>query len=315
MTSTDAFVDDIRTASRRLVRELGFLDKTLAGTDLSASAVHAILEIGLTPGLSAKELAITLKLEKSTISRLLKSLESRGEITQTRSAEDARSRRLSLTDNGWRTHRSINQFGDKQVRAALSCLQNKEASAIASALANYADALASAKSLTIASERRYDIVEGYQTGMIGDIAALHARTHGPVIGMGPTFESLVANAMAEFMPRIGNPVNNSWSLLENGQVMGSITIDGEDLGHNTAHLRWFILAQRLRGKGLGRALLQKALEHCREHAFDAIHLWTLKGLDAAGRLYVQQGFKLAEEYVGDQWGKAVVEQKFVLHQP
>ena len=85
-------------ASRQLVREFGFLDKTIAGTDLSGSGVHAILEIGLHPGVTAKDLATRLKLEKSTISRLLKSLEIRGDIIQTRSEQDGRVFGLSLTN-------------------------------------------------------------------------------------------------------------------------------------------------------------------------------------------------------------------------
>ncbi len=75
-----SLVNDIRAASRQLVLEFGFLDKTIAGTDLSGSGVHAMMEIGLNPGITAKEISTRLKLEKSTISRLLKSLETRGEI-------------------------------------------------------------------------------------------------------------------------------------------------------------------------------------------------------------------------------------------
>lgn len=39
-------LSNIRASSRRLVRELGFLNSTLADTRYSASAVHAIIEIG-----------------------------------------------------------------------------------------------------------------------------------------------------------------------------------------------------------------------------------------------------------------------------
>lgn len=41
-----SLVDDIRAASRQMVRELGFMQATLAATDYPPSAVHAILEIG-----------------------------------------------------------------------------------------------------------------------------------------------------------------------------------------------------------------------------------------------------------------------------
>ncbi|WP_342212198.1 hypothetical protein [Roseitalea porphyridii] len=47
MPTDAATIAHIRDASRRLVRELGFMQATLAGTDLSPSAVHAIIEIGL----------------------------------------------------------------------------------------------------------------------------------------------------------------------------------------------------------------------------------------------------------------------------
>ncbi len=326
-----AIVQDIRAASRELVRELGFLDKTLAGTDLSPSSVHAVLEIGLTPGLTAKALSERLRLKKSTVSRLLKSLKSRGEILQTPSPTDGRALVLSLTTAGKRTFNAIDMFGNMRVEGALSRIASCKAETISQCFAEYAQALRNppvpesgadrgadcgalhdAKAITAAG---HAIVEGYQTGMIGDVAALHARTHGPIVGMGPTFESVVSEAMTEFMTRLEKPINNSWNVVEDGRVIGSISIDGEDLGNNLAHLRWFILSEQLRGKGLGKILLSRALDHCDAHGFTEVHLWTLKGLDAARYLYERSGFKLVDEYVGDQWGNAVTEQKFVRQRP
>jgi DNA-binding MarR family transcriptional regulator/N-acetylglutamate synthase-like GNAT family acetyltransferase len=308
-------VNDIRAASRQLVREFGFLDKTIAGTDLSGSGVHAMMEIGLNPGITAKEISTRLKLEKSTISRLLKSLEVRGDITQTRSDSDGRSFGLTLTEAGKATFSKIDSYGEALARRALDKINGEKAQEICDAMSAYAEALAAPHEAAADYQPQFTIAEGYQTGMIGDIASMHARTHGHIIGMGPTFESVVSKAMAEFMPRVGNPMNNSWSVLENGAVIGSITIDGEDLGNNIAHLRWFILSERLRGKGVGRALLQKALDHSDNLGFDEIHLWTLKGLDAARALYEKNGFTLVEEYDGDQWGKSVTEQKFIRVRP
>jgi len=309
--SSPDLINDIRAASRQLVREFGFLDKTIAGTDLSGSGVHAVLEIGLNPGITAKALAAKLKLEKSTVSRLLKSLQARGEIAQIQSETDARMFGLSLTDAGWKTFEKIDAYGNEQAVRALSRLRSDNAPVIAQSLTAYAQALASPAEHVDPEKLEFSIVEGYRTGMIGDISAMHARTHGNIVGMGPAFESVVSKGMAEFMQRIANPVNNSWSVVENGAVIGSISIDGEDLGGGTAHLRWFILSEKLRGKGLGKKLLSRALKHCDDHGFDEIHLWTLKGLDTARALYERNGFYLVDEYVGDQWGKAVTEQKFV----
>ena len=82
--------------------------------------------------------------------------------------------------------------------------------------------------------------------------------------------------------------------------MGSGTFDGS-----------FCLSPNLRGTGIGRALLQAALDFCDERGFAEVHLWTISGLDAARRMYEQNGFVLAEEWVGDQWGKELTEQKFL----
>lgn len=54
--SRDATILELRDFSRRLVRELGFMRATLADSALAPSAVHAVLEIGMKPGISAKAL-------------------------------------------------------------------------------------------------------------------------------------------------------------------------------------------------------------------------------------------------------------------
>ncbi|WP_153769444.1 bifunctional helix-turn-helix transcriptional regulator/GNAT family N-acetyltransferase [Labrenzia sp. CE80] len=306
-------IDEIREASRALVREFGFLDKTLAGTDLSPSAVHAVIELGLSGELTAKELSSRLMLEKSTVSRLLRSLEDRGEVAATRLEEDARSYGLHLTDKGRVTFEAVTLFGKEMVIDALPHLATGSPENLAATLHDYANALHTARTGARPPLRSlgFEILEGYQTGMIGDVSALHARTHGPIVGNGPAFESVVSKAMAEFMTRIDHQLNNSWNVVEDRQVIASITIDGQDLGNNIAHLRWFILSERLRGKGLGKRLLAKALAHCEKHGFDEIHLWTLRGLEPARALYERNGFSLVDEYEGDQWGRSVIEQKFV----
>ena len=70
MTSSP-LIDEIRTASRLMVRELGFMSATLAATDYSPSAVHTLLEISLRGAMTAAQLVQILGLEKSSVSRML----------------------------------------------------------------------------------------------------------------------------------------------------------------------------------------------------------------------------------------------------
>ena len=96
----NSFVPRLRSASRDLVRELGFMSRTVAGTSLSPSGVHALIEIDSAGQLVAKDLAEKLLLEKSTVSRLVGALVADGEIEERRSASDGRSKDLILTREG-----------------------------------------------------------------------------------------------------------------------------------------------------------------------------------------------------------------------
>ena len=62
----------------------------------------------------------------------------------------------------------------------------------------------------------------------------------------------------------------------------------------------------------GKMLLEEAVEFCRKKKFDRVYLWTFAGLDPARHLYEKFGFKLCEEFKGDQWGRTMTEQRFEL---
>ena len=156
-----------------------------------------------------------------------------------------------------------------------------------------------------------EICAGYQAGMIGRITEMHAQYYSQTSNFGQYFESLVASGVAEFSGRLEHAANQIWTAKLNQRIVGSVVIDGQDLGGNIAHLRWFILDDGCRGYGVGHQLLQKAIEHCDEQPFKEIHLWTFKGLDAARKLYEHFDFQLVEQIKGQQWGSQVTEQKFV----
>ena len=89
-----ALVDEIRSASRQMVREFGFMEATLAATDYPPSAVHTVIEIGLRGPMTAMQLAEFLHLEKSSVSRMVRKLIEAGELKETTDPIDARSKPL-----------------------------------------------------------------------------------------------------------------------------------------------------------------------------------------------------------------------------
>ena len=65
-----SLIQQIRTASRLMVRELGFMNTTLAATHYSPSAVHTLLEVSVRGAMTAAQLVALLGLEKSSVSRM-----------------------------------------------------------------------------------------------------------------------------------------------------------------------------------------------------------------------------------------------------
>lgn len=310
-------IDDIRAASRTMVRELGFMRPTLAGTPYSASAVHAMLEIDARGAATAAQLVGVLGLDKSSVSRMVAKLAAGGEITETAADEDARLKQLSLTAQGRALIKKIHAYGRNQVTSAMAHLNPSQQQAVAQGLAEYARALQARHEPQIpgAVTPSVEIVSGYRPGLIGRIAEMHAAFYARHSGFGQFFESKVAAGVAEFSGRLNEPCNGIWTAIQNDRIVGSIAIDGQDLGSNQAHLRWFILDDGCRGSGAGRQLLTQALDFCDRFGFPQVQLWTFKGLDAARKLYESNGFQLVHEEAGQQWGSVVTEQQFTRNKP
>ncbi|HHO0106069.1 helix-turn-helix domain-containing GNAT family N-acetyltransferase [Klebsiella quasipneumoniae] len=309
--SDTPLIQQIRTASRLMVRELGFMNTTLAATHYSPSAVHTLLEVSVRGTITAAQLVTLLGLEKSSVSRMVARLLAAGELEERPCAEDARSKSLALTAKGHDTVATINAYGTRRVVEALAHLDETQQRTVASGLAAYAQALAQCRDAALAETTpQISLVTGYQPGAIGRIAQMHGEYYARHHDFGAFFEGKVAGGVAEFATRLSSPVNQIWLAMREGKIVGSVAIDGEDLGQQQAHLRWFILDDSCRGTGIGRRLLSEAMAFCDSGQFSAVQLWTFKGLDAARKLYESFGFTLTREWQGDQWGKMMTEQQF-----
>lgn len=313
MDAQQSLVEEIRAASRSLVRDWGFMGGSFAGGDLSPSAVHALIEIDQGE-VSAREIATRLRLEKSSVSRMLRKLVESGEVSEQVDARDSRLKMLALTAAGKWKVAAIHAHARSQVEDALRRLQPGEDRSVLQGLSLYSAALA-ARAQGQAQRPVVEVAAGYQPGLIARITQMHALYYARESGFGQRFESLVAGGLAQFCDRLDKPVNGIWTAMHAGQIVGSVAIDGEDLGDNIAHLRWFIVDDSVRGSGAGRKLLSAALDFADRQGFGEIHLWTFSGLSAARHLYESCGFECVQEWQGDQWGKEVTEQKFVRLRP
>jgi GNAT superfamily N-acetyltransferase len=155
----------------------------------------------------------------------------------------------------------------------------------------------------------FDTRTGYIPGLIGRIADLHGCYYAANWNFGAFFEAKVATGLSEFIRRYDEDRDAVWSLSAGGRIQGALAIDGTSEPPGTAHLRWFILSDDLRGRGAGNHLMERAMAFCGSAGYERVYLWTFKGLLAARHLYDKFGFVQVEELQGGQWGTVVTEQR------
>src|SRR3954447_709680 len=117
------------------------------------------------------------------------------------------------------------------------------------------------------------ITEGYIPGCIGRIAQLHAAYYSATNGFGVAFEAKVARELADFCQSYQPGRDGIW-LARQLEIEGSVVIDGSRAHDKGAHLRWFISSDAVRGQGIGRQLLARALEFSDQCGYKTVHLWT-----------------------------------------
>jgi len=80
-----------------------------------------------------------------------------------------------------------------------------------------------------------------------------------------------------------------------GLIVGSVGVERVDAG--TAELHRLYLDTELRGRRIGRALVEAVLDWCRESSISRLVLWSDTRFDLAHRLYTRMGFRQTGERV------------------
>ena len=149
-------------------------------------------------------------------------------------------------------------------------------------------------------------------GDIGRITALHGLLYATEYGYDHTFEAYVGEHLSVFARGYHDNSESReriWIAERGSALVGCIAIVQES--PTTARVRWFIVTPEARG-GLGRRLLRESLMFSRACGYERVMLSTVKGLDAAARLYRDEGFVLTNETGSKGWGIPVIDQLYEL---
>jgi len=154
---------------------------------------------------------------------------------------------------------------------------------------------------------------GYFPGVVGKITEEHAIYYYENWGFDISFETQVGRELSEFLIEFQEDRDGFWVATIAGEFAGSIAIDGRHASKEGSRLRWFIVAPKFHGRGIGGTLLRKSIEFCKEAGYKRIYLWTFKGLESARYLYEKEEFRFCKTHEVRQWGQDIEKQMFELN--
>ena len=146
-------------------------------------------------------------------------------------------------------------------------------------------------------------------GDIGYLIYMHGIFHALEQGWDHTFEVYVAVPLAEFAQSKSSR-EKIWILEEGDRIAGSVAIVKRT--EEEAQLRWLLLEPEIRGRGIGKWLVEEALDFSRISGYESIFLWTVETLYIAANLYRSVGFVQRERLTHEIWGSTVTEVKYEL---
>ncbi|MCD9872207.1 bifunctional helix-turn-helix transcriptional regulator/GNAT family N-acetyltransferase [Streptomyces guryensis] len=284
-------VQDIRTFNRFYTNVIGALDysrQLYAPYTLTESRV--LYELAHSPRTDAADLRAELSLDAGYLSRILNKFESDGLIERTKSADDTRRRRVSLTYLGRETAALLAERANESVGALLSTVPAADRPRLAEAMRAVREILSDGR-----PPRREDVVlREPGPGDLGWIVQRNAALYAVEYGFNADYEGLVARIVADFAEDHDPHLERVWIAELDGRPVGCVMCV-RDEAPGTARLRLLLVEPDARGLGIGDRLVRAVVDFARVAGYRELVLWTNDVLAAARRIYQRHGFVLVAE--------------------
>ncbi len=298
-------IETIRAFNRDYTSRLGLLESSYLGSGLTLTQVRVLQEISFAGegGALAREIAQQIGADEGYMSRIISGFLRKGWLRREADPTDARRKRLWLTEAGQAAFSPIDTASRTLLNTMLAPLPQDGRNELCRALCRVQSLLGDAPSSGVT-------LRDLESGDLGWVIEAHGRLYARDEGYNLDFEALVAQIVAEFVLK-PHADNRAFIAIDSqGHRLGSTFVVHEAPG--VARLRLVLLEPEARGLGLGRQLLEAAMDHARARGCQKMVLWTHESHRAACALYEKAGFVLTASTPGQDFGVDVVDQTWEI---
>ena len=299
-------ISDIRQFNRFYTAQLGLLQQHIFDSEYSLTEIRVLYEINFNRQTTATGIREALQIDAGYLSRILRKLEKAGLVWKHPLPEDGRSSYLTLSDRGRRLMAKMGTLSDDQIRQMLAHLSADDQQTIAASMRDLRRLLgAPGSGITMEQvEIRTELIPGD----LGDIISLHGQLYWKEYGYGVRFEQYVLETVHDFIRAFDSRRDRIFVASSMGRLAGVVAIQHRE--GKEAQLRWFLIRPEFRGIGLGKALMQRAIDFCREQRFKKVFLLTTNQQTTAATLYKKWGFEKKESIPEKLWGHDLFEERY-----
>ena len=288
----DNDIEEIRKASRAIVREFGLLESKCAQIDISYAEGHALLEIEKYMTLSAGELALILNLNRSSTTRTLTRLKDKGWVKEVLSSNDSKKKPVSLTKKGIVKVREINDYSDLLVKRAFNYLEEEKKESVLAGVKAFARALKLARILDKFTIRRIQKKDNTAVKRIITKVSNEYQTDGA----GGPVKDLELNIMFETYSK---PDCAYYVVTEDQKVCGGAGIAPLSYGDKSiCEFQKMYFQPHVRGQGLGEALMKQCIQKASELGYKKMYIETVTRMVQAIQLYEKLGARKISKPLG-----------------
>jgi len=298
------YVEKIRKFNRYYANVLGKIDQEIYNKPFPLTEARVITEINFSNGCTATEVRENLGIDRGQMSRILQKFEEDKIIVKKQATDDKRQYLLYLTESGREIFNDLVENANREVGKMIQEISNRDLAKLISSM----ETIESIFTKDCPSQSEVNI-RTFQSGDVGFIAHLHGTLYGNTYKFGPVFEYYVMKGLTEFM--INADGGELWIAKVDGKMAGSIAITKSN--KDVAQLRWFILDENYHGMGIGKKLMDTAIDFCKKQGYKHVFLWTVSILETARCLYQKYNFRKTEEKQNYEWtGEKLVEERWDL---